>query len=81
MRIPSPDERVLELRSVTKAYDSRPPVSALHGIDLTIGSGELVAIVGPSGSGKTTLLHLMGTLNQPSGGSALTDLPVSPGAM
>jgi putative ABC transport system ATP-binding protein len=40
---------------------------------LTIGQGELVAIVGPSGSGKTTLLHVMGTLEGPSGGTVRVD--------
>ncbi len=42
---------------------------ALYDIDLTIGRGELVALVGPSGSGKTTLLTLMGCLRQVQSGS------------
>lgn len=63
------DGTVLQLQAVTKVYPSQPPVHALAGIDLTIRSGELVAIVGPSGSGKTTLLHLMGTLDRPSAGT------------
>jgi putative ABC transport system ATP-binding protein len=45
----------------------------LHGIDLTIQPGELVAIIGPSGSGKSTLLHLMGTLDRPSSGTVAVD--------
>ena len=60
---------VLELDAVTKTYPSQPPVSALRGIDLDIGRGELVAVVGPSGSGKTTLLHIMGTLDRPTTGA------------
>jgi putative ABC transport system ATP-binding protein len=59
---------VLELAGVSKVYASQPPVSALRGVDLTVGAGELVAVAGPSGSGKTTLLQLMGTLDRPTTG-------------
>ena len=58
---------VLELSGVAKRYAGG--ISALGGVDLTIESGEFVAVTGPSGSGKTTLLHIMGTLDRPSDGS------------
>ncbi|WP_262704927.1 MULTISPECIES: ABC transporter ATP-binding protein [Streptomyces] len=58
---------VVRLTGVTKEYPGG--VVALRGVDLTIGRGELVAIVGPSGSGKSTLLHIVGTLDQPTAGS------------
>ncbi len=61
-------EPVLELEAVTKTYASEPPVTALRGVSLRIGAGELVGVIGPSGSGKTTLLQVMGTLDRPTTG-------------
>ncbi|MFE7551273.1 ABC transporter ATP-binding protein [Streptomyces gardneri] len=59
---------VLELTGVTKEYPGSPPLRILHGIDLTVDAGELLAVVGPSGSGKSTLLALLGSLDRPTSG-------------
>ena len=61
----------VELRQVTKEYPGEPPVVALDAVDLTIGEGEIVAIVGPSGSGKSTLLNVIGTLDRPTTGEVV----------
>jgi putative ABC transport system ATP-binding protein len=64
----APDDVVILLRDVVKEYPGDPPTRVLHGVDLVVRQGELVAIVGPSGSGKSTLLHIMGTLDRPTSG-------------
>ena len=48
-------------------------LDVLRGASLTIGAGELVAIVGPSGAGKSTLLHIAGLLERPDGGLVTID--------
>ena len=59
---------MIELLQVSKIFDGKRKVSALEGINLEVGRGELVSIVGPSGSGKSTLLNLIGGLDRPSAG-------------
>ncbi|MEN6347939.1 MAG: ABC transporter ATP-binding protein [Syntrophomonas sp.] len=66
--------RILETRELKKYYGSGDTaVHALDGIDLTVESGEFVAVVGTSGSGKSTLLHMLGGLDRPTGGTVTVD--------
>ena len=59
---------MIELRGITKSFGS---LEVLKGIDLSIGSGEVVSIVGASGAGKTTLLQIAGTLYKPDSGEVI----------
>ncbi|MHA6965675.1 MacB family efflux pump subunit [Zobellella denitrificans] len=60
---------LISLHGITKQYGSGELATrVLHGIDLVIHRGEFVAIMGSSGSGKSTLMHILGCLDQPSGG-------------
>ncbi|EPJ42353.1 putative Macrolide export ATP-binding/permease protein MacB 1/2 [Streptomyces afghaniensis 772] len=62
---------VVEFDGVSKTYPGG--VAAVRDVSLSIGRGELVAVVGPSGSGKSSMLNLMGSLDRPSAGRVLVD--------
>jgi len=63
---------LLEMKGICKDYpQGKDVVHVLKDIDLTIDSGDYVAIMGPSGSGKTTLMNLIGCLDVPTGGTYL----------
>jgi lipoprotein-releasing system ATP-binding protein len=65
---------LVTVQNVTKTFEHEGrSLEVLKGIDLEVGSGEMVTIVGPSGAGKSTLLHLIGTLDLPTEGRILYD--------
>lgn len=59
---------MIQAEGITKSFGT---LQVLKGINLTIDSSEVVAIVGPSGAGKTTLLQIIGTLDSPDSGRLL----------
>lgn len=62
--------KILQTTDLVKHYTIGTNVTkALDGVNLSVESGEFLAVVGSSGSGKTTLLHMMGGLDIPSSGS------------
>jgi lipoprotein-releasing system ATP-binding protein len=62
----------LDLKKVHRHYgQGETIVRVLEAADLTVLSGELVALVAPSGAGKSTLLHISGLLERPQGGEVV----------
>ncbi|MBM3770736.1 MAG: ABC transporter ATP-binding protein [Acidimicrobiia bacterium] len=64
---------MIDLARVTKQFDGKRNVTALHEVSLSIDKGDVVSIVGPSGSGKSTMLNLMGGLDRPTAGVVRID--------
>ncbi|KAG6573712.1 ABC transporter B family member 26, chloroplastic, partial [Cucurbita argyrosperma subsp. sororia] len=62
-----------ELLDVSFRYPSRPTVSVLQHVNLSVHPNEVVAIVGLSGSGKSTLVNLLLRLYEPTNGQVLID--------
>lgn len=66
------NETVIRAEALGKTYaEGRLRTPVFDGLELDVRAGETVAIVGASGAGKSTLLHLLGGLDEPSGGQVL----------
>ncbi|MCX7781344.1 MAG: ABC transporter ATP-binding protein [Negativicutes bacterium] len=64
----------IQLSGIKKIYHmGDTAVTALAGVNLSIGEGEFTAIMGPSGSGKSTLMNILGCLDRPTEGFYMLD--------
>lgn len=70
--VKQPAEELVRLTNIDKTYGSGDRATeALHDINLSIKTGELVALLGPSGCGKSTILRIIAGLVQPTNGDML----------
>ena len=64
----------MEASELWKLYASgESTVQAVRGVDVSIGEGEMIAIMGPSGCGKTTLLNVLSGIDEPTSGTVTID--------
>ncbi len=65
-------EKLFSARNLHKCfYSGTEKILVLQGLEFSINTGEMMAIVGASGSGKTTLLQILGTLDTPDSGQII----------
>lgn len=74
MLVENREAYMIQCDNLVKIYKTRDSeVLALQGLDMTVRSGELLAVVGKSGSGKSTFLNMIGGLDKPSAGKLMVD--------
>ncbi len=62
-------DEVIRLTNLTRSFEQGGiRIDVLRGVNLTVGAGEIVALLGPSGSGKSTMLQAVGLLEGGFGG-------------
>ena len=66
---PLDGDSIIDVINIRKSYNrGGMEIPILNGIDLTVKTGEFLAIMGPSGSGKSTLMNMIGCLDRPTSG-------------
>ena len=68
--MPTPDVPSVQLTGLRAAYDG---IEVLHGLDLTVRAGSVLAVLGPNGAGKSTMLKVMSGVLAPTGGTLLLE--------
>jgi putative ABC transport system ATP-binding protein len=64
---------IIETQDLCRVYGDGESIQALDHVNLTVASGELLAVMGPSGSGKSTLLNVLGALDRPTSGKVFVN--------
>lgn len=71
---PVAHDSLIAARGIVKSFQiADRSLEVLHGVDLDVKQGELVALMGASGAGKSTLIQILGLLDQPTAGSVILD--------